>query len=76
MYYTSRTTYVEPYKSFEAIAQSHQLVVSIHTPIPTIHFFTTSYINAHSRVALSDGFYVYTKTLVLIEAICIIIRYF
>jgi len=55
MYYTSRTTYIEPHKSFVATIQSYQLLV--HTYCNSyLPFFTTSYINAHTRAALADGF--------------------
>jgi len=67
MYYTLFTTYIEPHKSFEAQITSHQLLV--HTYCNSyIPFLTTSYINAHSRATLADGFYVYTENLVLIWA--------
>ena len=65
MYYTSRTTYIEPHKSFEATIPSHQLLVHTYSNSYLPHF-TTSYSNTHSRVALEDDLYVYTKTLVFI----------
>ena len=65
MYYTSSTTYIEPRKSFEDTTQPHQLLVHTYSNSYLL-FFTTAYSNAHPRAALADGFYVYTKTLVLI----------
>jgi len=65
MYYTSRETYIEPHKSFEATIPSHQLLVHTYSN-SYLPFFTTSYSNAHPRAAFADDFYVYTKTLVLI----------
>jgi len=51
--------------SFETVIQSHQFLV--HTYFNSyLPFFTISYIDAHPRAALADGYYIYIITPVLI----------
>jgi len=63
MYYTSHIMYIVPHKSFEAITQLYLSLVHTYSN-SYIPLLTTSYIDAHPKVALVDGFYVHTITLV------------